>query len=58
MNTKENNILLWFAIIVALVIAISNLLSIREITYIMETMIETDKAIIYWMDFKNIMTII
>ena len=56
MKTRE--LLLWFAVIVALVIAIHNLINIRAIMNIMDTMIETDKLIIYWMDYKGIMTMI
>ena len=55
---KIRELLLWFAVIIALAIAINNLFCIREIIKIMDTMIETDKLIIFWMDYKNIMTMI
>lgn len=56
MKTKE--LLLWFAVIITLALTIQNMISIRAIMNIMETMIETDKAIIYWMGIKNVMTMI
>ena len=55
---KIRELLLWFFIIIALAIAINNLIGIREIMKIINTMIETDKLIIFWMDYKDIMTMI
>ena len=55
---KIQDLLLWFFIIITLIITVGNLLCIREIMGIMDTMIETDKLIIYWMDYKGIMTLI
>ena len=52
---KIRELLLWFAVIIALVLAIGNIFCIREIMKIMDTMIETDKLIIFWMDFKDSM---
>ena len=56
MKTRE--LLLWFAVIIALAVAINNLFCIREIIKIMDTMIETDQIIIDWMSYKDIMTLI
>ena len=55
---RIQDLLLWFFIIVTLIITIGNLLCIREIMVVMDTMNETDNLILYLMDYKGIMTLI
>ena len=56
MKTRE--FILWFFIIILFAIVILNHVCIRNIMNIMNTMIETDKLIIFWMDYKDIMMMI